>query len=1102
MLSEPLAADKNILGYTLKERIGAGGFGEVWSAVAPGGILKALKVVYGFHDEKRAQAELKALDRVKELRHPFLLSLERIEIHEGQLVVVTELADNSLADVYNEFAAKGEAGIPRDELVKHIRSAADALDYLSDQHGLQHLDIKPENLLMVSGHVKVADFGLIKDLQDASQSLMSGMTPAYAAPELFDGRPGRHSDQYSLAIVYQEMLTGVRPFPGQTPAQLAAQHMHGKPNLRPLPQSDQPVIAKALSKDPEVRYKSCRDMAEELGNKKRKVRKAIRRTTETRSETDTESPTIQLGSATGTNGATALISGGSLPFQRAAELKPLEPPQCDANNAKLRPVLIIGVGETANKVVQKLKSNLSLRHGPTEGAPSIGVLCIDSDRDAISQLRMNRDEGSLLADELLDVPLRKAEDYRNSSKQHLTWLSRRWIYNVPRSLQTEGLRPLGRLAFADHFETICDRLQERIKEISTEENLAKTAGFLDLDPGELAPRVFIVASISGGLGSGMTLDLAYTVKLLMHEAGLPTDEVVGVLLNSSYQRTRDPGLSAANAFAFLTEMRHFVENGFPGDNSIGLPELDEGAPFDFTYFQDLGNDLSQSDFDAQLDKVAEYIYLSTTSRCSEFFDACRELESEIDHLTLRTFGLSVSNQAAGTKLTDDVGMGLARHWTQGDPSIDFDAHAKSAEFFGAAALTQEQAFTLIRNSALSILDGAFEAIVNGARNIVSGPAQQRRENLESYLDGVFGCPASRPASEESNPELCLQLREVIGSLSQKTGDQLSSAILGLIDGRELKLSDAKLTSEASLKQIKALSEQLARSLERCEESAQTQLQQIASFGVEGGEEQDPDSDPASLETHMANYCSSRLNELVMRFVKDYYRVINQALVSVQDVIKRYETQLRVIENEFASDVELPIESEEPSIDSLLSSDIADDLDLHISQTELQIYESIAQEHGGFLKMLNTPTLWNQNLAREVRESVQRVLSNAFKKVSLESVIVKNNVGPEQLVRWLTEKIDDAKPQLDSCGGSSRLLIGLPLHSSESMLSEMLEKQFHLKGCDLKGTSGNFVLCFEAEEVSFANVAFRLLEARPDAIELVKRIQTRKDITWTTLDDLL
>ena len=152
---------------------------------------------------------------------------------------------------------------------------------------------------------------------------------------------------------------------------------------------------------------------------------------------------------------------------------------------------------------------------------------------------MSREEGALLSDELLDVPLRKAEEYRDNSQQHLEWLNRRWIYNVPRSLQTEGLRPLGRLAFADHFETICDRLQNSIKEISTLENLAKTADFLDMDPGEISPRVFVVTSISGGLGSGMTLDLAYTIKLLLHEAGMQTDQIVGLLMHSTYQRSRD-----------------------------------------------------------------------------------------------------------------------------------------------------------------------------------------------------------------------------------------------------------------------------------------------------------------------------------------------------------------------------------------------------------------------------------------------------------------------------------------------------------------------------------------------------------------------------------
>src|SRR3954447_21743008 len=73
-----------IPGYCLLEPLGSGGFGEVWKCEAPGGILKAVKIIpdgaeqIGLSDEPAVQ-ELAALERVKALRHPFLLSLERIE---------------------------------------------------------------------------------------------------------------------------------------------------------------------------------------------------------------------------------------------------------------------------------------------------------------------------------------------------------------------------------------------------------------------------------------------------------------------------------------------------------------------------------------------------------------------------------------------------------------------------------------------------------------------------------------------------------------------------------------------------------------------------------------------------------------------------------------------------------------------------------------------------------------------------------------------------------------------------------------------------------------------------------------------------------------
>src|SRR6202047_715295 len=195
-----------IPGYRLIEPIGSGGFGEAWKCEAPGGLYKAIKFVFGNINSldvegARAEQELHALQRIKEVRHPFVLSMDRIEVVEGELVIVMELADRSLHDSYVECQSAGLVGIPRDTLLRYLRDAAEALDHMLQKHHLQHLDIKPRNLFLLSDRVKVADFGLVKQIERQSVQ-MSSVTPLYAAPELFQNQISEHSDQYSLAIVY------------------------------------------------------------------------------------------------------------------------------------------------------------------------------------------------------------------------------------------------------------------------------------------------------------------------------------------------------------------------------------------------------------------------------------------------------------------------------------------------------------------------------------------------------------------------------------------------------------------------------------------------------------------------------------------------------------------------------------------------------------------------------------------------------------------------------------------------------------------------------------------------------------------------------------
>lgn len=1092
MVQKPINANQDLLGYRLKARIGAGGYGEVWSAEAPGGLMKAVKIVFGYHDERRAQNELRSLDRIKALRHPFLLNLERIDIVDGQLVIITELADKSLADEFNDHVLNGEMGIPRDRLLNQLMEAADALDYISGKHSLQHLDIKPENLLLVGRHVKVADFGLVKDLQDVSQSLMGGLTPAYAAPELFDGRPSNTSDQYSLAIVFQEMLTGQRPFPGTTPASLAAQHMNGKPNLRPLPKSDQLVISKALSKDSNVRFPSCVAMIEELINRHAVTNAPKRKIAPTRRAQDTESREIKVRSGINPTDCTQLLDSS---MYQDVPFKYIDSPDCAELPTILRPTLFIGIGNSANQVIRKLRQRMLERYGDLENIPSVKMMCVDTDHTDLTNLSRLNDGYDVTVSESLALPLRKPEDYRSRQKSILNWLSRRWIYNVPRTLKTEGIRPLGRLALIDNFESIYEKLQMTIEELGKPELLAKTAENIGIEPGSVEPEVFIVTSISGGTGSGMMNDLAYVTKLVLSEYGKPRDCIHGVMMHSTDSRTRDPGLAATNSFAFLTELRHFTQFGFPGDDSKGLPDLPDEAPFESSYFLDLGNDLPADDLDKKFEDVAEYLFVSTVSNSNQFFRKCRDLESELEHFALRSFGIAsrgLSGVSCYQGLVEQLGRKLLDKWTQGDG----DSGQLAAAILENIDYTEIDASKI--NAAINQLTATYannhpeiEAIRQSLLSKIEAQLPIAREQLVEEVDKVFGSRVSYNVMN-TRSSLCQTMATWVNDSVARSGKIVSELIGGLLKLNRLDLKACLLSASTFREFVIKQKEQLQTNKSELQyEIDQIELQLTQQYDA---------VEDYPLSSFVDAYLDALLDDLRLRFGIYFYQALSSEIGNLEELFSQFISQLNsTVGSRFFREVQL--ENVTP-FETAIVKRLEKQLPALVGSIELQLFHGLIDEHGGYAEVLDDPNCLNYLIPDKLRYVAQAELASATKRIDISLALQESGLPEDELAQLVQELYAEANVCLDECGGEVRQVVILPVNSPSTEAATQIANGTEAR-CEItQGTFGDLVLVSEAEDVPLANVAFRLLQFRPDCIELTKRLYTRSDVDWISLEELL
>lgn len=242
-------------GYTIKRAIYRGGFGEVYYALTDAGREVALKLL-----QNNSEIELRGVKQCLNLSHPNLVTIFDVKQDgDGDHWILMEYIGGETLDA---AIRRYPTGMPMQEIRRWLPGLAAGVSFLHDR-GIVHRDLKPGNIFIENSVVKVGDVGLSKFITPSRRSAQTQSvgTVYYMAPEVAKGKYGKEVDVYAMGIILYEMLTGRVPFEGESTGEILMKHLSEPPDVSVLPPRLQPVIARALEKDPARRYPNVAELA-------------------------------------------------------------------------------------------------------------------------------------------------------------------------------------------------------------------------------------------------------------------------------------------------------------------------------------------------------------------------------------------------------------------------------------------------------------------------------------------------------------------------------------------------------------------------------------------------------------------------------------------------------------------------------------------------------------------------------------------------------------------------------------------------------------------------------------------------------------------------
>ncbi len=253
---------RQIGNYRITGPLDSGAFGSVYKGVHLylSNREVAIKMMHHTHlgEDHERESFLQEAQFLEVLKHPHILPIYDVGIDEGTPYIIAEFAPNgSLRDRMKSYKP---GVVPLEETLTILSQVGQALDYVHQQN-IVHRDLKPENILFDARQdALLADFGIAVFLETTKTKYVDVIgSPLYMAPEQFEGFASRRSDQYALACIGYEMLTGSPPFTGQHAVIIGMKHQMEMPvpprqHNPTIPEYVERALLKAMAKERTERY--------------------------------------------------------------------------------------------------------------------------------------------------------------------------------------------------------------------------------------------------------------------------------------------------------------------------------------------------------------------------------------------------------------------------------------------------------------------------------------------------------------------------------------------------------------------------------------------------------------------------------------------------------------------------------------------------------------------------------------------------------------------------------------------------------------------------------------------------------------------------------